>query len=107
LDDMGVGIFATDGQEDLANVYTGDGFVRFAPGTTHTGLQPIGASARQHLVDAEDVERVDADPQMEGILSGGLGDVLVRADTSSFEGLARELFVLVGDKVSAEGEVID
>ena len=44
---------------------------------------------------------------MEGVLSGGLGDVLVGADASSFECLARELFVFVGDEVSAEGEVID
>ena len=44
---------------------------------------------------------------MEGILSGGLGDVLVRADAGGFKGLARELLVFVGDKVSAEGEVID
>ena len=49
---------------------------------------PIGTSAGQHLVDTEDVEGVDADPQMEGIFSGGLGDVLVGADTSSFESLA-------------------
>ena len=68
---------------------------------------PISTSAGQHLVDTDDVERVDADPQMEGILTGGLGDVLVGADASSFECLARELFVFVGDEVSAEGEVID
>ena len=53
------------------------------------------------------MEGVDADPQMEGILSGGLGDVLVGADASSFKGLAGELFIFVGDKVRAEGEVVD
>jgi len=50
---------------------------------------------------------VDTDPQMESVLSGRLGNVLVGADTSSFESLARKLFVLVGDKVSTEGEIID
>ena len=44
---------------------------------------------------------------MERVLSGRLGNVLVGADTSSFESLARKLFVFVGDKVSAEGEVVD
>lgn len=50
---------------------------------------------------------MDTDPQMERVLSGRLGNVLVGADTSSFESLARKLFVFVGDKVSAEGEVVD
>jgi len=40
LDDVGIGVLAPDGQEDLTNVNTSDGSVRFAPGTTHTGLQP-------------------------------------------------------------------
>ena len=48
---------------------------------------PIGTSARQHLVDAEDVEGMDTDPQMEGILPSSLGDVFVGTDTSSLEGL--------------------
>ena len=47
---------------------------------------PIGTSARQHLVDTEDVEGVDTDPHVEGILSRGLGDILVGANTSGFEG---------------------
>ena len=49
---------------------------------------PISTSARQHLVDAEDVEGVNANPEMEGVLSGALGDVLVGADTSGLESLA-------------------
>ena len=53
------------------------------------------------------MERVDADPQMEGVLARSLGDVLVGADTGGFESLRRELFVLVGDKVNACREVVD
>ena len=34
------------------------------------------------------MEWVNADPQVEGILSSILGNVFVGADTSSFEGLA-------------------
>jgi hypothetical protein len=43
---------------------------------------------------------------MEGVLSSGLRDILVGADTSGFEGLARELFVFVGYEVNAEREII-
>ena len=34
------------------------------------------------------MEGVDTDPQVEGVFSGGLGDVLIGADTSSLESLA-------------------
>ena len=71
------------------------------------GDVPICTSAGQHFVDAEDMKGVDTDSQVEGILAGGFGDVLVGADTGSFKGLTRELFVLVGDKMGAEREVID
>src|SRR5258706_6756356 len=45
--------------------------------------------------------------EMERILSGGLGNVLVGANTGGFEGLRRQLLILIGDKVAAEGEVVD
>ena len=50
---------------------------------------------------------MDTDPQVEGILAGGLRDVLVCANTSGLEGLAGELFILIGDKVAAERELVD
>lgn len=53
-----VRVTCANGQEDLADVDTGHGAVRLTPGTTHTSLQSIGTSARQHLVDADDVEGV-------------------------------------------------
>ena len=46
-----VGVSSTDGQQNLANVDTGDSAVWLAPGASHTSLQSIGTSARQHLVD--------------------------------------------------------
>jgi hypothetical protein len=85
---VGIGFLATDGQKDLTNVNPSDGSVWFAPSASHTSLQPISTSARQHLIDANDVEGVDTDSQMEGVLSGSLGDVLVATDTSSFESFA-------------------
>ena len=58
---------------------------------------PIGTSARQHLVDADDMEGVGADTEVERIFARGLRNVLVGANTCSFESLTRKLFVLVGD----------
>ena len=53
------------------------------------------------------MEGVDAVPQMERVLAGGLRDVFVGADAGSLEGLAEELLVLIGDKMAAEGEVVN
>jgi hypothetical protein len=102
-----VRVTSADAHDDLTNVDTGDGAVGLAPGTTHTGLQSIGTSARQHLVDTDDVEGVGADTQVETLLSGVLDQVLVGADTGGLESLGAQLLILVGDEVDAEREVID
>jgi hypothetical protein len=102
-----VGVPRPDGHKDLANVDTGDKTVGLAESTTHTRLQSIGTSARQHLVDAHDVVRVGADAEMETFLSCNLDEVLVGANTGGLESLRGQLLVLVGDQVDAEGEVVD
>jgi len=108
LNDGGlVGILAADGEENLANVNTGHGSLGLTPGTTHTGLQPISTGAGKHFVDADDVEGVDTDAEVEGVLSGEFHNVLVGGNTGGLESLAGQLLVLVRDKVNAEGEVID
>jgi hypothetical protein len=71
------------------------------------GDLPIGTSARQHLVDTGDVERMDADTHVEGVLTTGLSHILVTADTTSFESFSRKLFIFVGDEMDAKREVID
>ena len=101
-----VGIPSPDGHEDLANVHTSDKTVGLAESTTHTGLQSIGTSARQHLVDTDDVVGVDADTEMERFLSTVLDEVLVGANTGGLERLGGQLLVLVGDQVNAEREVV-
>ena len=122
-----VGVTGADGQNDLANVHTGDETLGLTEGTTHTGLQTIGTSARQHLVDTDDVEGVHTDAQVETFLTGdldkvpiesymrlgswmsgerrgsGSDNVLVGANTG---GLGGQLLVLVGNQVDAHGEVI-
>jgi len=94
-------------QQNLADIDSRHGSVGFPPSSTHTGLKPISSSAGQHLVDANDVERVDSDSEMEGILSRGLGDVFVGADTGGFESFGGELFVFVRDHVDAEREIVN
>jgi hypothetical protein len=68
---------------------------------------PICASTRQHLVDSKDVERVHTNPQVERVFASGLCYIFVGADTRSLKRFAGELLILVGDKVAAEGELID
>lgn len=125
-----VGVTGADGQNDLANVHTGDETLGLTEGTTHTGLQTIGTSARQHLVDTDDVEGVHTDAQVETFLTGdldkvpiesymrlcswrsgerrgsGSDNVLVGANTGGLESLGGQLLVLVGNQVDAHGEVI-
>lgn len=79
LDGVGaVGVTGADGQQDLADVHTGDTAVGLTEGTTHTGLETIGSGARQHLVDTDDVEGVGADTEVETFLTGRLDEVPIR-----------------------------
>ena len=102
-----VGVLGTDGNKHLANVDTGGQASGLTPGVTHTLLQTIGTSTRQHLVDTEDVERVDTNAHVEGLTTRHLGDVLVASDTSGLQGLGGQLLELVRHKVDAERELTD
>jgi len=101
------GVLGSDRQKDLANVYTGNSSVWLTPGTTHTGLQSIGTSARQHFVDAGNVEWMGTNSHVETVLSAGLDHVLVCANTGGFESLGRELFVLIGNEMDTEWELVN
>ena len=108
LDGLGLGrVLDADGHQWLTNVDTGDLAVGLAVCTTHTSLETICSSAGEHLVDADDVVGVGADADVEGILADGLDQVLVAANTASFESLGGDLLVLVGEEVHAEGELGD
>ena len=77
LDDGGlVLVVGTDRHERLADADTSAHALGLAEGAPHPGLEPIGAGARQHLVDPEHVEGVDADPDVELVLGGVLHHVL-------------------------------
>lgn len=67
---------------------------------------PISSSARQHLVDTQNVVRMHSDPEMERVLARRLGHILVGADTSRFESFTRELLILVRHQVTTKREFI-
>lgn len=106
-DDGLVRVLGSDGHKNLTNVDSGSQTVGLTPGTSHTLLQSIGTSARQHLVNTQDVEGVDSDSQVEGVTTRHLGDVLVGANTGGFQSFGRKLLQLVGDHVDTQGEVVD
>jgi len=90
-------VFDSDGHEWLSNSNTSDETLGFTVGTSHTSLESISSSARQHLVDSDDVEWMDSHTEMESILTDGLDEVLVGADSSSFHSFRGKLFQFVGD----------
>jgi len=105
-DDSLVGVLSADGNQGLANGDTGNGAVRLTESTTHTGLETIGTGTGQHLVDAQDVEGMDTDTHVEGLLARVLRDVLVGSDTGSLQSLAADLLDFVGKQMDTEGELV-
>ena len=102
-----VGVLGTDREDHLTNVDTSNETLGLTKGTTHTLLQSIGTSTRQHLVDTNNVERMDTNTHVERILARVLDNVLVSTDTTSFQGFRRKLFVLVRDQVNAKRKVVN
>ena len=110
------------GKQDLANVNTSDSSIRLSPRTTHSGLQSIGTSAGQHLIDPDDMIGMSANTEMETFFASNFDQVsaekqrsasstinrqryhsvsenrvdsLVGANTSGFQGFRAQLFILV------------
>ncbi|GIX63528.1 molecular chaperone, putative [Babesia caballi] len=108
-----------DGHEDLSDVHTGDDAGGLSEGAPHSGLEPVRTGTRKHLVDAQHVEGVHPDPDVEGFFTSGLDHelphvtrphgftYLVGADTRGLQRFGRNLLVLARDDVHGEGEVID
>lgn len=68
--------------------------VRLAVGSAHARLKAVSAGTGEHFVNAKDVERVDANPQVEGLLPRAPSHVLVASDSRSFERFGRDLLLL-------------
>ncbi len=57
-------------EENLSDIHASNSTVGLAPRSTHASLQPIGAGAGQHFVDADDMVRVGADAEVETLFTG-------------------------------------
>ena len=68
--------------------------------------QPISSCARQHLVDAADVEGMWSDAHVERIFSTMFHQIFVGADTPGLERLRRKLFILIRHQVDTQREFI-
>ena len=74
----------SNGEKDLANIHASDGAVGFAPRSTHPRLQPVGAGAGQHLVDADDMVGVSSDSEMETFFAGEFHEISIRTEGHQF-----------------------
>lgn len=101
-----VAIFATNREKHLTNINPSASTQGLPKSTSHTSLKPIGSGTRKHFVDPENMEGVNPNSQMKGVLSGELGHVLVAGDTSGLESFARNIFFLPRNEVDAEGKLI-
>jgi len=89
----------TDGHQDLADAHTSSCTHGLSVRLAHTLLQAIRTCTRKHLVDAEHVEGVHTDADVERVLTACFHHVLVARDTGGLEGLAADLLLLHGDNV--------
>ena len=102
LQDMDTDVVTrTDRQKDLSNVHTSTQTLGLSEGTSHTGLETISTGTGQHLVDTQDMEGMNTDAEMEGILTTLLTNVLVARNTGSLQSLRGDLLLLEGDEMDA------
>lgn len=94
LDSRNGGRLAADGDQRLMDRDTGDGASWLTEGVTHTSLEPIGTGAGKHFLLTDNMERVDTDAHVEGVLTSGLLDVFIASDTAGFERLGGDLLLL-------------
>ena len=69
-------VVSPDGDEGLSNVNAGNGAKGLAESTSHSSLEPIGSGTGQHFVDAEHMEGVNTNADVELILGRVLHHVL-------------------------------
>eukprot|EP00166_Cyanidium_caldarium_P001862 ctg_1975.g480 len=72
-----------------------------AESAAHPGLQSIRPSARQHLVDTDDVKRVHPHPQVERVLAGVRRQILLRGHSCRLQRLTGQLLLFVRHQIHA------
>lgn len=68
---------------------------------------PISSSARQHFVDANDVEWMQAHSDVELVLTAVLHQVLVATNASSFQSFTTQLFVFIRNQMNTQGKILN
>merc|ERR1712189_161909 len=99
-------IFTTNRHQRLTNVDTGNCSLRFTISSSHSSLEPISSSTRQHFVDSNNMEWVDTNTDVEGIFASNLCHVFVGTDSGSFQSFSRQLFIFVRHQIDTFGEFI-
>jgi hypothetical protein len=97
----------SDGIQDLVDLDSGDFTSRLTESTSHTLLKSISTSAGKHLVNSDNVPRVDSTSKMETFLTALLDQVLVGGNTASFHSFGGDLFLFEGDEMDSVGEFFD
>merc|ERR1719356_1360163 len=85
-------IVSSNRQERLTDSYTSDSTLWFSKSASHSGLQTISACARQHFVDSKNMVRMNANSDVELILSSILHHILVTTDSCGFQSFGRKSF---------------
>ena len=83
-----------DGHYDLATVDPGHCALGLSKGTVHTCRESISSSARQHLVDANDMEGVELHSDAKTFFATAFHHVL-GTNTGSLQGFRGELLILI------------
>lgn len=83
-----VAVLAAHREKNLANAHSGTSSLWLTEGTPHSRLKPVGPGTGKHLVDPQNMERMNPNSQMEGIFPGILGHVFVACNTCCFKSLA-------------------
>ena len=97
---------ASDGHKDCTDVYSGSSSEWLSKGSSHTLLKSICSSTWEHLVNSENVPRVNSDSHVEGILTGLVLHVLVSSNSGSFKSFWSDLFLFSWNQMNATGEFI-
>jgi len=69
-------VIGSNAHDGLSDVYSCNCTLGFTEGTTHSSLEPISSGTAQHFVDANHMEGVNSHPDVEGILTTVLYQVL-------------------------------
>jgi len=92
--------------DGLSNTHPRNGSLWLSESPPHPSLEPISSGTRQHFVNPNNVEGMEAHPYVELILPCRLDEVLVGTNTSCLQCLRGQLLVLIRDKMDTEGEVL-